>query len=148
MCCWCETNHYTVSKQCSKWNNWYNDLFKLHRKFIRIMQTKWHQWCMLITLDRSLDSGNMQLLVNTSLLKVICGGAWLCKLTYPLIYRLTWTKSYLHQTNTILNRYIEALASNLSVKDNSIWNGMITVLSANFVQVSATETECWCKLNN
>ena len=36
---------------------------------------------------------------------------------------------------------------NLSNKDNYLWNAMITVLSANFTQVSATETECWCKLN-
>ena len=45
----------------------------------------------------------MQWLVNTSLLKVICRGIWLCKLTYPVIYRLTLNKSDLHQTNTILN---------------------------------------------
>ena len=47
----------------------------------------------------------MQWLVNTSLLKVICRGIWLCKLTYPVIYRLTLNKSDLHQTNTILNIY-------------------------------------------
>ena len=36
---------------------------------------------------------------------------------------------------------------NLSNKDNSLWNAMITILSANFAQVSATQTECWYKLN-
>ena len=36
---------------------------------------------------------------------------------------------------------------NLSNKDNYLWNAMITVLNANFAQVSATQTEWWCKLN-
>ena len=54
-------------------------------------------------------------------------------------------KSDQHQTNTILNIY--AMTFNLSNKDNYLWNAMITVLSANFVQVSATQTECWCKMN-
>ena len=36
---------------------------------------------------------------------------------------------------------------NISNKDNYLWNVMITVLSANFAQVSATQTECWCKMN-
>ena len=36
---------------------------------------------------------------------------------------------------------------NLSNKDNSLWNAMITILSANSAQVSATQTECWYKLN-
>ena len=45
----------------------------------------------------------MQWLVNTSLLKVICRGVWLCKLTYPAIYRLTLNKSDLRQTNNILS---------------------------------------------
>ena len=45
------------------------------------------------------------------------------------------------------NYYIEAITFNLSNKDNHLWNDMITVLSANFAQVSATQTEFWCKLN-
>ena len=32
-------------------------------------------------------------------------------------------------------------------KDNYLWNDMITALSANFAQVSATQTEFSCKLN-
>ena len=46
---------------------------------------------------------HMQWLVNTSLLKFICRGIWLCKITYPVICRLTLNKSDLHQTNAILN---------------------------------------------
>ena len=87
----------------------------------------------------------MQWLINTSLFKVICRGIWLCKLTCPVIYRLTWNKSDLNQTNKILNIY--AMTFSLSNKDNYLWNAMITVLSANFAQVSATQTECWCKMN-
>ena len=45
------------------------------------------------------------------------------------------------------NYYIEAITFNLSNKDNHLWNDMITVLSANFAQVSATQTDFWCKLN-
>ena len=46
-------------------------------------------------------------------------------------------------------RYIwEAMTFNLTDRDNQLWNGMIIVLGANFSQVSATQTECWCKLNN
>ena len=30
---------------------------------------------------------------------------------------------------------------------NYLWNAMITVLSANFAQVSETQTEWWCKMN-
>ena len=37
--------------------------------------------------------------------------------------------------------YIEAITFNLSNKDNHLRNDMITVLSANFAQVSATQTE-------
>ena len=88
---------------------------------------------------------HMQWLINTSLFKVICRGIWLCKLTCPVIYRLTWNKSDLNQTNKILNIY--AMTFSLSNKDNYLWNAMITVLSANFAQVSATQTECWCKMN-
>ena len=88
----------------------------------------------------------MQWLVNTSLLKVICRGVWLCKLTYPVIYRLTLNKSDLRQTSTILN-IIEAITFNLSNKDNHLWNDMIAVLSAKFTHVSATQTVFWCKLN-
>ena len=40
--------------------------------------------------------------------------------------------------------YVEAVTFNLRIKDNQLWNDMI---SANFAQVSATQTECWCKLN-
>ena len=43
--------------------------------------------------------------------------------------------------------YIEAITFNLSNKNNHQWNDIITVLSANFAQVSATQTEFWCKLN-
>ena len=45
----------------------------------------------------------MQWLVTTSLLKVICRGVWLFKLTYPVIYRLTLNKSDLRQRSKILN---------------------------------------------
>ena len=38
--------------------------------------------------------------------------------------------------------YIEAMTFNLSNKDDNLWNAMITVPSANFAQVSATQTEC------
>ena len=37
--------------------------------------------------------------------------------------------------------YIESITFNLSNKANHLWNDMITVLSASFVQVSATQTE-------
>ena len=53
----------------------------------------------------------MQWLVNTSLLKVICRGVWLCKLTYPVIYRLTMNKSDLRQTSKILNIILKQLPS-------------------------------------
>ena len=43
--------------------------------------------------------------------------------------------------------YTYAMTFNLSNKDNYLWNAIITVLSANFAQVSATQTECWYKLN-
>ena len=43
--------------------------------------------------------------------------------------------------------YIETISFNLSNKDNHLWYDMIAVLSANFTQVSATQTEFWCKLN-
>ena len=36
--------------------------------------------------------------------------------------------------------YIEAITFNLSDKDNHLYNDMITVLSVNFAQVSATQT--------
>ena len=62
------------------------------------------------------------------------------QITYLVIYRLTLNKSDLHQTNTILNIY--AMTFNLSNKDNFLWYAMITVLSANFAHVSATQTEC------
>ena len=45
----------------------------------------------------------MQWLVNTRLLKVLCRGIWLCKLTYPVIYMLTLNKSDLRQTSNILS---------------------------------------------
>ena len=37
---------------------------------------------------------------------------------------------------------------NLCNKDNHLQNDMLTVLNTNFVQVSATQTECFCKLNH
>ena len=43
--------------------------------------------------------------------------------------------------------YLEATTFNLSNKDSNLWNDITTVLSANFAQVSTTQTECWCKLN-
>ena len=70
----------------------------------------------------------------------MCRGIWLCKITYPVIYRLTLNKSDLHQTNAILNIY--AMTFNLSNKDSYIWYTMMTVLGANFAQVSASQTEC------
>ena len=85
--------------------------------------------------------------INTSLLKFICWGVWLYKLTYPVIYMLTVNKLDLYQTyNT--KYYIESINFDLSQKDNHLWNGMITVLNDNFAQVSATQTEFWCKLRN
>ena len=45
----------------------------------------------------------MQWIVNTTLLKIIYRGVCLCKLTYPVIYRLTLDKSYLCQTSNILS---------------------------------------------
>ena len=69
----------------------------------------------------------MQWLVNTSLLKVICRGVWLCTLTYPVIYRLTLNKSDLQQRSKII--------FSLSSKGSHLSNdNMITVLSANFAQ--------------
>ena len=88
----------------------------------------------------------MQCLINTSLLKVICRGIWLCKLTHPVIYRLTLNKSGPHQTNTILNIY--TMTFNLRNNYNYLWDAMITVLKANFSKVNATQTECWCKMNS
>ena len=43
--------------------------------------------------------------------------------------------------------YIEAITFNLSNKYNYLWDDMITVLSVNFKQVTANQTEFWCKLN-
>ena len=37
--------------------------------------------------------------------------------------------------------YIETITFNLSNKDNHLWNNMMTVLSANFAQISATKNE-------
>ena len=70
----------------------------------------------------------MQWLVNTSLLKVICRGDWLYKLTYPVIYRLTLSKSDLCQTSNNIKHYIETITFNHSNKDNHPWNDMITAL--------------------
>ena len=83
--------------------------------------------------------------INTSMLKSYMWRHLVMQTNIPVIYRLTLNKSDLHQTNTILNIY--AMTFNLSNKDNYLWNAMITVLSANFAQVSATQTECWCKMN-
>ena len=44
--------------------------------------------------------------------------------------------------------YVGAITFNLSNNGNHLWNDMITVLSANFSQVSSTPTEFWCKLNH
>ena len=41
--------------------------------------------------------------------------------------------------------YIEAITFNLSNKGKHLWNDIIT---GNFEQVSATQTELWCKLNH
>ena len=112
MCSWHGKNHYPVSNQLSKQNNWNKDLFKVNSQCIGIiMQTKQHKWCMLMTLNRSLCNRNMQWLVNTSLLKVICRSICLCKLAYPVIYRLTLNKSDLHQTSKILNIILKQLPS-------------------------------------
>ena len=106
MWCWCGKNHYLVSKKCSKQNNWNNDLLKVKSHCKGIMQTKWHWCCMLMTLDRSICSRNIQWLVKTSLLKkILCRGIWLCQLTYPAIYRQTMNKSDLWQTSTIVIIY-------------------------------------------
>ena len=43
--------------------------------------------------------------------------------------------------------YIEAITFNLSNKDKYLWNDMIILLSANFAQVSTTQTEFWCNSN-
>ena len=43
--------------------------------------------------------------------------------------------------------YLEVTTFNLSNKDSNLWNDITTVLSANFAQVSATQTEYWCKQN-
>ena len=43
--------------------------------------------------------------------------------------------------------YIETITLNLSSKYHHPWNDMITVFSANFARVSATQTELWYKLN-
>ena len=40
--------------------------------------------------------------------------------------------------------YIEAITFSFSNKDNHLWNDMITVLSANFAQLRATQAEFWC----
>ena len=53
----------------------------------------------------------MQWLVNTSLLRVICRGPCLCKLTYPLVYRLTLNKSDLRRTSHILSTIMKHLPS-------------------------------------
>ena len=53
------TNLYLVSKQCKKQNNWNNDVFKVHSKCIGIMQRRWHRWCMLMALEKSLHNGNI-----------------------------------------------------------------------------------------
>ena len=66
-------------------------------------KTKQHQWCILMILDISSCSRNIQCVINTSLLKVICRDVCLCKLTYPVIYRLTLSNSDLPQRSKILN---------------------------------------------
>ena len=93
-------------KQCRKWNNWNNDLFKVRSKFIGIMQTKWHRWCILIHWTGHYIAETYVMTSNTiniSLLQVKCRGVRLCKLTYQ-VYRLTLSKSHLHQTGTKLKR--------------------------------------------
>ena len=45
-------------------NNWNNDMLKVHK--FGIMQRKWYQWFMLMTLDRSLCSGNMQAKIHSN----------------------------------------------------------------------------------
>ena len=59
LCCWRWANPYPLSKQCRKLNNWNNEMFKVYSKCIGIIQRKWHRWCMLMTRDRSLYSGNI-----------------------------------------------------------------------------------------
>ena len=44
-------------------------------------------------------------------------------------------------------KYYEAMNFNLSNKDSHLWNDKITVHSANFAQVSASQPKFWCKLN-
>ena len=58
----------------------------------------------------------MQWLVNTTLLKVICRGVCLCKLTYPVIYRLILNKSDQRQTSKILNIIQKQLSSISAVR--------------------------------
>ena len=43
-------------------------------------------------------------LENTSLLQATCRGVWLCKLKYPVMYRLILNKSDMRQTSAILNK--------------------------------------------
>ena len=58
----------------------------------------------------------MHWLINTSLLKVICRGAWLCKLTYPVIYRLTVNRLELPQISAILNVIWKQLPSTSAIR--------------------------------
>ena len=86
----------------------------------------------------------MQWLVNNSLFKGVCRSIWLCKLTFPVIYRPTSNKSEWHQTSIILIIF-QAMTYNLSSKDHHLQNDMTPFFSANLVQVSESQTKCWCK---
>ena len=83
------------------------------------------------------------------MLKVICRAVWLCKLTYPVIYRLTLSKSDLHQTSTILNTYkqwpsISAIKTTIYEMTWSL-SSMPTLHRS--VQLKLNASECICKLN-
>ena len=49
--------------------------------------------------------------INTSLFKVICRGPCLCKLTYPVVYKLTLSKADLRRTSHILSTIWKHLPS-------------------------------------
>ena len=90
---------WLAKKQHSKKNNLNSNLFKANRQWKRNNTNGvccWH-WT---------DHYVVETYVMTSkyyLAQVICRGIWLCNLTYPVICRLTMTKSDLRQTNKVLN---------------------------------------------
>ena len=137
MCYWCGRNLYPARKQCRKQNNWNNDLFKVSSQCIGTCKQNdtngvcWWHWADHYVGETYAMFSKYYLAQIYMRCKLTW---WSCKLTYPVIYRLTLSKSDLHQRSTILHIY-------------KPWTSILTIRRTTIAQVSATQTECIWKLN-